>query len=69
VIAFVLFLVVSTASVGGLSIYYTREPEKAEARLAELYARVVQLGPVLLAVLSWVVGLVLAFDGLSTLLS
>jgi len=69
VIAFVLFLVVSTASVGGLYIYYAREPEKAEARLAELYARVVQLGPVLLAVLSWVVGLVLAFDGLSTLLS
>jgi hypothetical protein len=68
-IAFVVFLVVSTASVGGLYIYYAREPEKAEARLAELYARVVQLGPVLLAVLSWVVGLVLAFDGLSTLLS
>ncbi len=68
-IAFLLFTVVSTASVGGIYIYYAREPEKAEARLADLYARVVAFGPILIAVLSLVIGLVLVFDGLTTLLS
>jgi hypothetical protein len=66
-IAFLLFTAVSTASVGGIYLYYAREPDKAEARLSDLFARVVRLGPTLVAVLSFVVGLVLAFDGLSTL--
>jgi hypothetical protein len=66
-IAFLQFTAVSTASVGGIYLYYAREPDKAEARLSDLFARVVRLGPTLVAVLSFVVGLVLAFDGLSTL--
>lgn len=67
-IAFLIFAAVSTASVGGIYIYYAREPDQADARLADLYARVVRLGPTLVAGLSFVIGLVLAFDGLSTLL-
>jgi hypothetical protein len=67
-IAFLIFAAVSTASVGGIYIYYAREPDEADARLADLYARVVRLGPTLVAGLSFVIGLVLAFDGLSTLL-
>lgn len=67
-IAFLIFAAVSTASVGGIYIYYAREPDQADARLADLYARVVRLGPTLVAALSFVIGLVLAFDGLSTLL-
>ena len=68
-IAFLLFTVVSTATVGGIYIYYAREPAKAEARLADLYARVVRVGPILVAALSVVIGLILVFDGLSGLRS
>ncbi len=68
-IAFLLFTVVSTATVGGIYIYYAREPAKAQARLADLYARVVRVGPILVAALSVVIGLILVFDGLSGLRS
>ena len=68
-IAFLLFTVVSTATVGGIYIYYAREPEKAEARLAELYELVVRLGPFIVAALSFVIGLVLTVDGLTSLAS
>ena len=68
-IAFLLFTVVSTATVGGIYIYYAREPAKAEARLAALYDRVLTIGPTVVALLSLVIGLILAVDGLTSLAS
>src|SRR5207342_118965 len=42
VIAFALFAVVSTATVGAIYLYYARDPAEADVRLAELNARVVR---------------------------
>jgi hypothetical protein len=67
VVAFAVFAVVSTATVGAIYVYYAREPAQADARLAELHARVVSAGPTVIAVASLVIGLVLMVDGLRTL--
>jgi hypothetical protein len=67
VIAFALFAVVSTATVGAIYVYYSRDPEQADARLAALYDRVVQAGPTVVAVASLGIGIVLTVDGLRTL--
>ncbi len=67
VIAFALFAVVSTATVGAIYVYYARDPAQADARLSELYARVVGSGPTVIAAASLVIGLVLIVDGLKTL--
>ncbi len=67
VIAFAIFAVVSTASVGAIYVYYSRDPDEADARLSALYARVVRAGPTVLAIASLVIGLVLMFDGLRSL--
>ena len=67
VIAFALFAVVSTATVGAIYLYYARDPAEASARLAELNARVVSAGPTVIAVASLGIGLVLAIDGLRAL--
>lgn len=66
-IAFALFAVVSTATVGAIYLYYARDPADADARLSELYARVVSAGPTIISVASLVIGLVLTVDGLRTL--
>jgi len=67
VIAFAVFAVVSTATVGAIYVYYSRDPDEASARLAELNAWVVGAGPTIIAVASLVIGLVLAVDGLRAL--
>lgn len=64
VVAFALFAVVSTATVGGIYLYYARDPAEADVRLAELNARVVRAGPTVIAVASLGIGLVLIVDGL-----
>jgi len=62
-IAFVVFMAVSTASVGLIFLYYARQPGEAEARLGVLRERLAQAGPTIGAVVSVVVGAVLAVDG------
>jgi hypothetical protein len=67
VIAFGIFAVVSSATVGAIYVYYARDPAQADAHLQELYARVVAAGPTVLAVASLLIGLILVVDGLRTL--
>jgi len=66
-IAFAVFAVVSTATVGAIYLYYARDPAQADARLSELYERVVSAGPTVIAIASLVIGLVLSVDGLRSL--
>jgi hypothetical protein len=67
VIAFALFAVVSTATVGAIYVYYAREPAEADARLSALHDRVVRAGPTVIAAVSLGIGLILAVDGLKAL--
>jgi Sap, sulfolipid-1-addressing protein len=67
VLAFVLFAVVSTATVGAIYVYYAREPAEADARLSALHNRVVRAGPTVIAGASLGIGLILAVDGLKAL--
>ena len=54
-LAFVLFTIASTATVGLMFLYYARYPGEAQARLAALRDRVVAAGPTMgaLAGTSW----------------
>jgi hypothetical protein len=63
VIAFALFTVASTATVGATYLYFARRPGQAAAHLDELRARVVAAGPALFAVVSVAVGAYLVIDG------
>jgi FtsH-binding integral membrane protein len=65
VIAFIVFAVVSTTSVGIIYAYYATRPAEAITRLAALRGRVVRAGPVIVAGVTALVGLVLVLDGLS----
>jgi hypothetical protein len=67
-IAFVLFTVFSTATVGLMFVYYSRYPGEAEARLADLRDRAVSAGPALGAAVATMVGIFLILDGLFGLL-
>jgi hypothetical protein len=69
VIAFLLFTVVSTATVGLTFWYYARYPGEAESRLAVIKDRLVQAGPAIFAVVSMAVGVYLAVDGIVGLLN
>jgi hypothetical protein len=69
VIAFAVFTIASTAAVGLIFLYYARQPGVAEARLAVLRERLVQAGPALFAVVAMLVGLIVAFDGLTGVLA
>ena len=62
-IAFVLFTIASTATVGLMFLYYARYPGEAQARLAGLRDRVVAAGPAMGAVAGMVVGGFLIIDG------
>jgi hypothetical protein len=62
-IAFVLFTLASTATVGLMFLYYARYPGEAEARLADLRDRVVAAGPAVGAFAGMVVGAFLMIDG------
>lgn len=67
VIAFVVFTVVSTATVGLIYLYYARRPGDAEEHLSDLRDRVVRAGPVLFAAVSLLVGAYLVVDGITAL--
>jgi Sap, sulfolipid-1-addressing protein len=67
VMAFVLFTLASTATVGLTFLYYSRRPGEAEVRLADLKARLVQVGPTLVASLAFLVGVYLIVDGITGL--
>jgi hypothetical protein len=64
VIAFLLFTVVSTATVGLTYLYYARRPGDAQAHLQVLRDRMVQAGPALMAAVCLAVGLYLIADGI-----
>jgi Sap, sulfolipid-1-addressing protein len=68
VLAFVLFTLASTATVGLTYLYYARRPGEAEAHLSDLRARLVAAGPALFAAVSVVVGVYLVVDGVAGLL-
>jgi Sap, sulfolipid-1-addressing protein len=63
VLAFLVFTLVSTATVGLIYLYYARRPGQAQAHLAALRDRVVQSGPILFVAISLAVGLYLIVDG------
>jgi hypothetical protein len=63
-IAFVLFTLASTATVGLMFVYYARYPGEAQARLAALRDRVVSAGPSMGAAAAALVGGFLIIDGL-----
>ena len=63
-IAFALFTIASTATVGAMFVYYARYPGDAQAQLAVLRDRVVAAGPAVGAVAGMLVGGLLIFDGL-----
>jgi len=63
VVAFVIFTVVSTATVGLTYLYFARRPGEAEAHLQALRDRVVAAGPTIVAVVLAVVGTYLVAEG------
>ncbi len=67
VIAFLVFTILSTATIGIMFLYYLRRPGDAEAHLLALRDRVVRAGPALLASVSLLVGLYLVADGVISL--
>jgi hypothetical protein len=68
-LAFVLFSVVSTASVGLAFWYHSSHPTDAETRLSAVKDLLVRLGPIIFAVMSLAVGIYLIVDGVVALLS
>ena len=62
-IAFVLFTVASTATVGLMFVYYARYPGEAQARLAALRDQVIAAGPAMGAVAGMIAGTFLIIDG------
>jgi len=62
-IAFLLFTIASTATVGLMFVYYARYPGEAQARLSALRDRVVAAGPAMGAVAGMIVGTFLIIDG------
>jgi hypothetical protein len=63
VLAFLMFTVVSTATVGLIFLYHGRHPGQAEAQLAALRDRVIRAGPWLFIVVSFAVGVYLIIEG------
>lgn len=61
-IAFALFTIASTATVGAMYLYYARYPGEAQSQLMALRDRVVAAGPVVGAVASMLVGGFLVID-------
>ncbi|MGA2837877.1 MAG: GAP family protein [Acidimicrobiales bacterium] len=64
VTAFVVFTVVSTATVAGIFLYFARRPGEAAVHLDTLRSRLVEAGPSLFAVASLAVGIYLVVDGI-----
>ena len=63
VIAFLLFTVVSTATVGLTFLYFARRPREAQEHLETLRDRVVRAGPTIAVAVYLMVGLYLIADG------
>jgi FtsH-binding integral membrane protein len=63
VIAFLVFTLVSTATVGVTFLYFARHPGEAQEHLEELRDRVVRAGPTIAVVVYLMVGLYLIADG------
>jgi Sap, sulfolipid-1-addressing protein len=61
--AFLVFAVLSTATVGLIFVYFARRPGQAEAHLSDLRDRLVQAGPAIFAIVSAAVGIYLIVDG------
>ena len=66
-IAFVLFTIASTATVGLMFLYYARYPGEAQARLAALRDQVIAAGPAMGAIAGMIVGTFLIIDGVTGL--
>ena len=66
-IAFLLFTIASTATVGLMFLYYARYPGEAQARLAALRDQVVAAGPAMGAIAGMIVGTFLIIDGVTGL--
>jgi hypothetical protein len=62
-VAFFVFTIVSTATVGLTFLYSARHPGEAQEHLQALRDRVVRVGPTIAAVVYLVAGLYLVFDG------
>jgi heme/copper-type cytochrome/quinol oxidase subunit 4 len=69
IIAFLVFTVVSTATVGLTFLYFTKRPGDAQEHLEALRDRVVRAGPTIAVALYLVVALYLIVDGVRGLLS
>ena len=67
-LAFVVFTVISTATVGLTFWYHSSHPTEAEAHLSAVKDRLVRAGPVIFAAVSLAVGLYLIIDGIMGLL-
>jgi hypothetical protein len=63
--AFLVFAVLSTATVGLIFVYFARRPGQAEAHLSDLRDRLVQAGPAIFAIVSAAVGIYLIVDGVT----
>jgi len=63
-VAFLVFTVVSTATVGLIFFYFARQPGEAEAHLSDMRDRVVGAGPTIFAVVTFLVGVYLTIDGI-----
>jgi hypothetical protein len=62
-VAFVVFTVVSTATVGLMFLYFARRPGEAEAHLSALRDHLVRAGPTIFVVVTLLVGGFLMIDG------
>jgi FtsH-binding integral membrane protein len=69
VIAFLVFMVVSTATVGLTFLYYARRPGEAREHLEALRGRVVRAGPTIAVVVYLMVAVYLIVEGLRGLLN
>jgi Sap, sulfolipid-1-addressing protein len=63
--AFLVFALLSTATVGVIFVYFARRPGQAEAHLSDLRNRLVQAGPAIFAIVSAAVGIYLIVDGVT----
>ena len=62
--AFLVFALLSTATVGVIYVYFARRPGQAEAHLSDLRDRLVKAGPAIFAIVSAAVGIFLVIDGI-----
>jgi len=63
IVAFLLFTLVSTTTVGLAYLYYARRPGEAQAHLDDLRARVIRAGPAIAAAVFLLVGGYLVIEG------